>query len=77
MREESITGAIEAAGRTDPGRGSLAIALSPARNLLTQAASIIAGAVIDLTGAVGRRVLDNLLSGRRLRASPRIVERAV
>jgi Insertion element 4 transposase N-terminal/Transposase DDE domain len=73
----AITDAIEAAGDIDPGRGSFTIALNAARDLLTQAANIIAGTVIDLTGAIGRRVLDNLLPDRRLRVSPRIVKRAI
>jgi hypothetical protein len=30
-----------------------------------------------LIGALGRRVLDNLLPDRRLRVSPRIVKRAI
>jgi hypothetical protein len=30
-----------------------------------------------LIGAIGRRVLDNLLPDRRLRVSPRIVKRAI
>jgi len=73
----AITGAIEAAGGIDPDRGSFTIALNAARDLLTQAAGIIAGAVIDLIGGIGRRVLDNLLPDRRLRVSPRIVKRAI
>ena len=73
----AITDAIEAAGDIDPDRGSFTIALNAARDLLTQAANIIAGTVIDLTGAIGRRVLDNLLPDRRLRVSPRIVKRAI
>ena len=73
----AITDAIEATGGTDPTRGSFTIALNAARDLLTQAANIIAGTVIDLTGAIGRRVLDNLLPDRRLRVSPRIVKRAL
>ena len=73
----AITDAIEAAGGVDPDRGSFTIALSAARDLLTQAANVIAGTVIDLTGAIGRRVLDNLLPDRRLRVSPRIVKRAI
>jgi Insertion element 4 transposase N-terminal/Transposase DDE domain len=73
----AITDAIEAAGTTDPDRGSFTIALSAARDLLTQAANVIAGTIIDLTGAIGRRVLDNLLPDRRLRVSPRIVKRAI
>jgi Insertion element 4 transposase N-terminal/Transposase DDE domain len=73
----AITDAIEAAGGIDPDRGSFTIALSAARDLLTQAANVIAGTVIDLIGAIGRRVLDNLLPDRRLRVSPRIVKRAI
>jgi hypothetical protein len=73
----AITDAIEAAGGIDPSRGSFTIALNAARDLLTQAANVIAGTIVDLTGAIGRRVLDNLLPGRRLRVSPRIVKRAI
>ena len=73
----AITDAIEAAGGIDPDRGSFTIALNAARDLLTQAANVIAGTIIDLIGAIGRRVLDNLLPDRRLRISPRIVKRAI
>jgi hypothetical protein len=73
----AITDAIEAAGGVDPDRGSFTIALNAARDLLTQAANIIAGTIIDLIGDIGRRVLDNLLPDRRLRVSPRIVKRAI
>jgi hypothetical protein len=73
----AITDAIEAAGGIDPDRGSFTIALNAARDLLTQAAHVIAGTVIDLIGTIGRRVLDNLLPDRRLRVSPRIVKRAI
>lgn len=71
----AITDAIEAAGGTD--RGSFTIALNAARDLLTQAANVIAGTIIDLTGDIGRRVLASLLPDRRLRVSPRIVKRAI
>jgi hypothetical protein len=73
----AITDAIEAAGGIDPDRGSFTVALNAARDLLTQAAGVIAGTVIDLIGDIGRRVLDNLLPDRRLRVSPRIVKRAI
>jgi hypothetical protein len=73
----AITDAIEATGGIDPDRGSFTIALSAARDLLTQAANITAGTAVDLVGAIGRRVLDNLLPDRRLRVSPRIVKRAI
>jgi hypothetical protein len=45
--------------------------------MLTQAAGVIADTIVDLIGVLGRRVLDNLLPTRRLRASPRIVKRAI
>jgi hypothetical protein len=73
----AITDAIDTAGGIDPDRGSFTIALQAARDLLTQAAGVIADTVIDLAGAIGRRVLDNLLPDRRLRISPRIVKRAI
>jgi hypothetical protein len=73
----AITSAIEATGGTDPTRGSFTIALHAARDQLTQAQGVIAGTTIDLIGAIGRRVLDNLLPDRRLRVSPRIVKRAM
>jgi hypothetical protein len=33
--------------------------------------------VIDLAGTIGRQVLANLLSSRRIRTSPRVVKRAI
>ena len=73
----AITDAAAAGGGADPDRGSFTIALNAARDLLIQAAGVIAGTVIDLTGSIGRRVLANLMPGRRLRVSPRIVKRAL
>jgi hypothetical protein len=73
----AITDAIEAAGGTDPDRASFTIALNAARDLLIQAAGVIADTVIDLTGGIGRRVLGSLFPARRLRVSPRIVKRAL
>ena len=51
--------------------------MSAARDRLTHAAGVIADTIIDLVGAIGRRVLDNLMPDRRLRVSPRIVKRAI
>jgi hypothetical protein len=48
--------------------GPRTIALSAARDLLTQAVNVIAGTIIDLIRP--SRVLDNLLPGRWLRVSP-------
>jgi hypothetical protein len=62
---------------TDPGRASFTIAFHAARDQLTHAASVIAGTVIDLAGAIGRHILNSLLPARRLRVSPRIVKRAI
>jgi hypothetical protein len=73
----AITDAIDTHGGIGPDRGSFTIALNAARDLLVQAAGVIADTVIDLIGAIGRRVLDNLLPDRRLRVSPRIVKRAI
>jgi len=55
---------------TDPGRASFAIAWQAARDQIIQAAGVIAGTTINLVGAIGRHVLDNLLPARRLRVSP-------
>jgi len=62
---------------TDPDRASFTIAWQTARDQPTQAARVIAGTVIDLAGTIGRHVLAHLLPTRRLRASPRIVKRAI
>jgi hypothetical protein len=62
---------------TDPDRASFTIAWQAARDQLIQAASIIAGTVIDLAGTIGHHVLAHLLPTRRLRVSPRIVKRAI
>jgi hypothetical protein len=62
---------------TDPDRASFSIALHAARDQLIQAAGVIAGTTIDLTGTIGRHVLASLLPSRRLRTSPRVVKRAI
>jgi hypothetical protein len=62
---------------TDPDRASFTIAWQTARDQLIQAANVIAGTVIDLTGTIGRHILAGLLPARRLRASPRLVKRAI
>ncbi len=61
----------------DPDRASFTIALHAARDQLVQATGVIAEAVIDLVGKIGRLVLDNLLPDRRIRVTPRIVKRAI
>jgi hypothetical protein len=72
----AITDTITTTGGADPDRGSFTIALQAARDQLTQATGVIADTAIDLIGAIGRRVLANLLPARRLRVSPRVVKRA-
>jgi hypothetical protein len=62
---------------TDPDRASFTIALNAARDQVIHAAGVITGTVIDLVGAIGRLVLDDLLPERRLRVNARIVRRAI
>jgi hypothetical protein len=38
---------------------------------------VTAGPIIDLAGTIGRLVLASLMPARRLRISPRVVERAM
>jgi hypothetical protein len=61
---------------TDPDRASFTTALNTARNQITQAAGVIADAVIDLAGAIGRAVLDHLLPDRRIRVKTRMIKRS-
>ncbi len=61
----------------DPDRACFTTALSAARDLVVQATGVIAGAIIDLVGGIGRRVLANLMPERRVRVAPRIVKRAI
>ncbi len=60
---------------TDPDRAPFTVALEAARDQIVQATNVLADTVIDLVGAIGRQVLDNLLPARRLRISPRAVKR--
>lgn len=61
----------------DPDRASFSTALHAARDLVIQAAGVIADTTIDLVGTIGRHVLAHLMPDRRLRVSPRIVKRAI
>ena len=61
----------------DPDRASFTTALHSARDLVIQAAGVIADTVIDLVGTIGRHVLAHLMPDRRLRVCPRIVKRAI
>jgi hypothetical protein len=60
-----------------PDRASFTVALHAARDQIIHAAGVIAAAVIDLTGKIGRAVLADLLPARRCRISPRVVKRAI
>jgi hypothetical protein len=61
--------------RADPDRASFTSAVQTARDLIVQAANVIAGTTIDLIGTVGRHLLNTLMPTRRLRISPRAVKR--
>jgi hypothetical protein len=73
----AIADATLTAPDVDPDRGSFTVALHAARDQLTKAAGVIADTTVDLLGAIGRQVLDNLLPERRCRTSPRVVKRAI
>ena len=73
----AIADATSTVPGTDPDRASFTIAWHAARDQVIQAARVIAATVIDLAGTIGRHVLTHLLPARRLRASPRIVKRAI
>ncbi|MFB7499534.1 transposase [Streptomyces sp. NPDC056161] len=62
---------------TDPDRVGFSIAWQAARDQVVLAAGVIADTVIDPAGTIGRHVLAGLLPERRLRVSPRIVQRAI
>jgi Insertion element 4 transposase N-terminal/Transposase DDE domain len=61
----------------NPDRASFTVALHAARDQIVHAAGVIADTVIDLIGAIGRAVLNDLLPTRRTRVSPRVVKRAI
>ena len=73
----AMTDATSTQPGIDPDRASFSIAWQAARDVLVQAANVIGGTAIDLVGTIGRHVLANLLSARRLRVCPRIVKRAI
>lgn len=73
----AMTDATNSRPGIDPDRASFTTALNAARDQVVQAAGVIADTVIDLVGAIGRVVLDNLLPPRRLRVNARTVKRAI
>jgi hypothetical protein len=70
----TITDAAESTDGVDPDRASFTIAVPTAPDLIVQAANVTE-TTIDLVGAIGRRVLNTLMPARRLRVSPRAVNR--
>ena len=73
LRMAMVT-AVETRPGTDPDRASFTTALETARDQLTAAAGICPGGPADLTGVIGRAVLDTLLPARRPRYSARNVK---
>jgi Insertion element 4 transposase N-terminal/Transposase DDE domain len=73
----AIADAASTVPGTDPDRASFTIALGAARDQVTQAGGVLAGAAVDLAGTIGRLVLASLMPPRRLRVSPRVVKRAM
>ncbi len=70
----AIADAADASG-VDPDRASFTVAVQAARDLIAQAANVIAETTIDLVGSIGRRLLGSLMPARRLRVSSRAVKR--
>jgi Insertion element 4 transposase N-terminal/Transposase DDE domain len=73
----AMADATDTSPDADPDRASFTIALQAARDQVVKAANVIADTTIDLVGAIGRQILDNLLPARRLRVSPRAVKRPI
>jgi hypothetical protein len=73
----AMADATSTRAEVDPDRASFTIAWQTARDQTIHAANVIAGAVIDLVGTIGRHILANLMPDRRLRVCPRIVKRAI
>ncbi len=71
----AIADTADAAGGVDPDRAGFTTVVQTAKELIAQAANVIAETRIDLIGTVGRHLLDNLMPVRRLRVSPRPVKR--
>jgi hypothetical protein len=72
-----MTDATNTIPGVDPDRAGFGTVLHAARDQVIKAAGVIADTVIDLVGAIGRLVLDNLLPNRRLRINTRTVKRAM
>lgn len=64
-------------GDVAPDRLSFTIALTAARDAIHNAATVLAETGTDLTGRIGRTVLQAVLPPRRSRSSPRVTKRAI
>ncbi|WP_245718936.1 IS4 family transposase [Micromonospora rhizosphaerae] len=60
----------------DPDRASFTTALHATRDQIVHAAGVIADTVTDLVGAIGERILANLLPDRRIRTKTRMIKRS-
>lgn len=72
---------LDLAEATHPRRhrsrpASFAIAPKTARDLIIQAAGVIADTGIDRLGTIGRRILADVLPDRRIRIRDRVAKRA-
>ena len=73
----AMTDATNTIPGLDPDRASFTTALHAARDQVIKAAAVLADTVIDLVGAIGHAVLNNLMPDRRTRTNPRTVKRAI
>jgi len=71
----AIADTAEATDGVDPDRASFTVVVQAARDLIVQAANVIAETAIDLVGSIGRQLLGNLMPARRLRVNSRAVKR--
>lgn len=65
------------AGDVAPDRLSFTIALTAARDAIHNAKTLLAQTGTDLTGRIGRTLLEAVLPPRRSRSSPRVTKRAI
>ena len=75
----AISEAVLTRPDVDPDRASFAIALNAARDQLIAVMRVLtdSGAVVDLVGVLERNIFDHLMSHRRSRSDPRVIQRAI
>ena len=66
----AIADTAEATDGVDPDRASFTTAVQAARDLIVQAANVIADTTIDLVGSIGRHLLDNLMPPAGYESAP-------